>query len=71
MATITTSAQPLHSPSSIRSDHIDKEPQLTHAQTNISISPELFEKLYLAPKTPHAHERAVRYANAAPLGFLG
>lgn len=70
MAAITT-AQPIHSSRSIDSDHIEKEPQLTHAQTNISISPELFEKLYLAPKTPHANERVGQYANAVPLGFLG
>ena len=70
MAAITT-AQPIRSPSSINSDHIEKEPHLTHAQTNISISPELFEKLYLAPKTPHANERVGQYANAVPLGFLG
>ena len=52
------------------SDRIEKEPQLTHTTTNISLSPELFEKLYLAPKVPQA-ENAGRYANATPLGFLG
>lgn len=39
--------------------------------TNISISPELFEKLYLGPKTPHATDNAAKYANAGALGFLG
>jgi len=45
--------------------------QLHHTTTNISLSPELFEKLYLAPKIPHAVEHATQYANATPLGFLG
>ena len=71
MAATTTAVHPIQSPSSVNSDHIEKEPHLTHAQTNISISPELFEKLYLAPKTPHANERVSQYANAVPLGFLG
>ena len=71
MATVTSPAQPTHSHTSVASDHIDKEPRLTHAQTNITISPELFEKLYLAPKVPHANERVTQYANAVPLGFLG
>ena len=53
------------------SDRIEKDPQLTHTATNISMSPELFEKLYLAPKVPHAADNVGRYANATPLGFLG
>ncbi|KAF2108381.1 plasma membrane ammonium transporter [Lophiotrema nucula] len=52
-------------------DRIEKEGPLTHTTTNISLSPELFEKLYLAPKIPHAVDHAARYANATPLGFLG
>ncbi|KAF2181109.1 hypothetical protein K469DRAFT_590584 [Zopfia rhizophila CBS 207.26] len=46
-------------------------PPLTHSTTNISISPELFEKLYLTPKVPHAASYEKRFANATPLGFLG
>ncbi|CAO2654365.1 Nn.00g110980.m01.CDS01 [Neocucurbitaria sp. VM-36] len=53
------------------SDRIEKGPQLMHTTTNISMSPELFEKLYLAPKVPHAVDNVGRYANATPLGFLG
>ncbi|KAF2649536.1 hypothetical protein K491DRAFT_563549, partial [Lophiostoma macrostomum CBS 122681] len=52
-------------------DAIEKDTPLTHTTTNISLSPELFEKLYLAPKVPHAVDHATRYANATPLGFLG
>ncbi|RAR00874.1 plasma membrane ammonium transporter (Ato3) [Stemphylium lycopersici] len=71
MATTNNSTHPMATANSIDSNRIDKEPRLTHATTNISLSPELFEKLYLAPKTPHANERAGQYANATPLGFLG
>lgn len=53
------------------SDRIESKAPLTHTTTNISISPELFEKLYLAPKVPHAGENAAKFANAVPLGFLG
>lgn len=52
-------------------DRIDSKPELAHAVTNISMTPEMFEKMYLTPKTPHAVDHATRYANAAPLGFLG
>ncbi|KAF1833200.1 hypothetical protein BDW02DRAFT_580612 [Decorospora gaudefroyi] len=65
MATTTATAH------SMDSDHIESEQPLTHAATNVSMSPELFEKLYLAPKTPHAKEQVANYANATPLGFLG
>ncbi|KAF2025439.1 hypothetical protein EK21DRAFT_76421 [Setomelanomma holmii] len=53
------------------SDRIEEKPQLSHTTTSISLSPELFEKLYLAPKVPHSSENAVKFANATPLGFLG
>lgn len=66
MAT-SVAAQP--SLNGTRPDQIEKEPQLAHTATNISISPELFEKLYLAPKVPHATN--TRFANATPLGVLG
>jgi hypothetical protein len=68
----TTTTEPIVRDSA--SDRIasdSKTPGLHHATTNISLSPEMFEKLYLAPKVPHASENAGRYANATPLGFLG
>jgi uncharacterized protein len=37
----------------------------------MTISPELFEKLYLTPKTPHAGDYNKRFANPTPLGFVG
>lgn len=49
----------------------DNKPQLSHTATNISLSPEQFERLYLAPKVPHASQNVAKYANAVPLGFLG
>ncbi|KAF2005812.1 plasma membrane ammonium transporter [Amniculicola lignicola CBS 123094] len=57
--------------SGTRQDSIEKGTPLAHTTTNISLSPELFEKLYLAPKVPHAADNVGRYANATPLGFLG
>jgi hypothetical protein len=46
---------------------------LTKTQTisGMTISPELFEKLYLTPKTPHAGDYNKRFANPTPLGFVG
>ncbi|KAH7390733.1 GPR1/FUN34/yaaH family-domain-containing protein [Pyrenochaeta sp. MPI-SDFR-AT-0127] len=67
MASSTAAAQPTIN--GTESDRIEKGPQLAHTTTNISLSPELFEKLYLAPKVPHATNS--RFANATPLGFLG
>ncbi|KAK5939421.1 hypothetical protein PMZ80_008725 [Knufia obscura] len=37
----------------------------------VTISPELFEKLYLTPKVPHAGDNIKRFANPTPLGFVG
>tara|TARA_R110002003_G_scaffold53_8_gene4679 strand:+ start:1982 stop:2203 length:222 start_codon:yes stop_codon:yes gene_type:complete len=73
MATTTATPATTHEPivHETDSDRIEKKPQLTHTTTNISLSPELFEKLYLAPKVPHSSENAARFANATPLGFLG
>lgn len=68
MSTTTATAEPVVN--GVDHDRIDKSPHLTHTSTNISISPELFEKLYLNPKVPHAGDHG-RYANATPLGFLG
>jgi hypothetical protein len=69
MAATTTTTEPImHDPDV---DRIEKKPQLSHTTTNISLSPELFEKLYLSPKVPHASENVAKYANATPLGFLG
>lgn len=54
------------------SNRMAKEPHLlTHTTTNISLSPEQFERLYLAPKVPQASQSAPKFANAVPLGFLG
>ena len=49
------------------------ELDLTKTQTigGMTISPELFEKLYLTPKTPHTGDAYKRFANPTPLGFVG
>ena len=54
-------------------DSVDKIPTLTQVRSagSISLTPELFEKLYLTPKTPHTGDALKRYANPTPLGFVG
>jgi hypothetical protein len=47
------------------------EPSLHKTATNITLSPELFEKLYLTPKVPHVGDAYKRYANPTPMGFVG
>ena len=46
---------------------------LTHTQSvgGMTISPELFEKLYLTPKVPHVGDNYKRFANPTPMGFVG
>ncbi|KAL5118438.1 hypothetical protein ACEQ8H_003614 [Pleosporales sp. CAS-2024a] len=74
MAAATTTTEPMVVQDS-GSDHdrIDSvsKARLTQATTHISMSPELFEKLYLQPKTGHTSENVAKFANATPLGFLG
>lgn len=43
----------------------------TMSAGGMSISPELFEKLYLTPKTPRVGDNVKRFANPTPLGFVG
>lgn len=52
-----------------RSNDLD----LTKTQTisGMTISPELFEKLYLTPKVPHTGDAYKRFANPTPMGFVG
>ncbi|KAF2233319.1 hypothetical protein EV356DRAFT_213973 [Viridothelium virens] len=44
---------------------------LGKTQTAMTISPELFEKLYLSPKTPHSGDALSRFANPTAMGFVG
>lgn len=54
------------------SDSIDPSlPSLHQTSTNITLSPELFEKLYLTPKVPHVGDAYKRFANPTPMGFVG
>ena len=54
------------------SHHSDNiEPSLDKTATNTTLSPELFEKLYLTPKVPHVGDARKRYANPTPMGFVG
>jgi len=57
----------IHGHASSSSD-IEKQAPLTHTMT---ISPELFEKLYLGPKVATTGDFRKRFANPTPLGFVG
>ncbi|KIW21680.1 hypothetical protein PV08_02260 [Exophiala spinifera] len=63
---------PVHS-DFIRADTSKIEPSITHTVSNgaVSMSPELFEKLYLTPKVHRAGGNIKRFANPTPLGFIG
>ncbi|KAI0965287.1 GPR1/FUN34/yaaH family-domain-containing protein [Xylaria arbuscula] len=50
---------------------LDVEKGLGRSETVVSMPSELFEKLYLTPKAPHAGHNARGFANPTPLGFLG
>lgn len=52
-------------------DMEDLKLKQTQTISGMTISPELFEKLYLTPKTPHAGDYNKRFANPTPLGFVG
>ena len=43
----------------------------TQTSSAMTISPELFEKLYLSPKTPHSGDALNRFANPTAMGFVG
>ncbi|KAK5044480.1 hypothetical protein LTR84_010761 [Exophiala bonariae] len=47
------------------------KPELTPTVTNLTMTAEMFEKLYLTPKTPRAGDNIRRFANPTPLGFVG
>ncbi|KAH8890144.1 hypothetical protein GQ53DRAFT_747626 [Thozetella sp. PMI_491] len=49
----------------------DEENGLHRTQTVVTMSPELFEKLYLTPKVPHVGDYNKRFANPTALGFVG
>ncbi|KAK3311556.1 GPR1/FUN34/yaaH family-domain-containing protein [Chaetomium strumarium] len=50
---------------------VDEEKGLHRTQTGVTMSPELFEKLYLTPKVPHVGDYNRRFANPTALGFVG
>ncbi|KAI1818239.1 GPR1/FUN34/yaaH family-domain-containing protein [Poronia punctata] len=51
--------------------HQDDEKSLHRSPTGVTMSPELFEKLYLSPKVPRAGDYNKRFANPTALGFIG
>jgi uncharacterized protein len=51
--------------------YTDSKQELSRTVTQLTITPEMFEKLYLTPKTPHVGDNLKRFANPTPLGFVG
>ncbi|KAI1341164.1 GPR1/FUN34/yaaH family-domain-containing protein [Xylariaceae sp. FL0016] len=51
--------------------HYNEDKGLHRTVTGVTMSPELFEKLYLTPKVPHAGDYHKRFANPTALGFIG
>lgn len=51
--------------------HDEEKGQLHRSTTGVTMSPELFEKLYLTPKVPHVGDYNRRFANPTALGFVG
>lgn len=55
-----------------KTDSIDHEEQLRNVLTNtMSISPELFERVYLSPKNKVSGDLRKTFANPTPLAILG
>ncbi|KAK2609484.1 hypothetical protein N8I77_002981 [Diaporthe amygdali] len=57
----------------VRNGLVDDEEKghIHRTTTGVTISPELFEKLYFSPKTPHVGDYNRRFANPTALGFVG
>ncbi|KAA8630206.1 hypothetical protein SMACR_06852 [Sordaria macrospora] len=51
--------------------HDGEKDHLHRTTTGVTMSPELFEKLYLTPKVPHVGDYNRRFANPTALGFVG
>jgi len=70
---IPTQRVPSSSDHDIEAAKDGAELDLTRTQTisGMTISPELFEKLYLTPKVPHVGDNYKRFANPTPMGFVG
>ncbi|CAK7234930.1 hypothetical protein SBRCBS47491_009117 [Sporothrix bragantina] len=49
----------------------DEEKGLNRTTTAVTMSPEMFERLYLTPKVPHVGDYNKRFANPTALGFVG
>ncbi|KAH8167644.1 hypothetical protein CIB48_g551 [Xylaria polymorpha] len=59
-----------HDSDTVTNNH-DVEKGLHRTDTAVTMPPELFEKLYLTPKVPHAGDYNLRFANPTALGFVG
>lgn len=54
-------------------DFEETSPRLSHFKSSghVTLSPEMFEKLYLTPKTVSTGDYRKRFANPTPLGLMG
>ena len=58
--------------SNVPLNKIESEEQLRNVLTQIqTLSPETFERLYLAPKTQVSGDLRTRFANPTPMAILG
>jgi len=60
------------SPARTADAHIDNEEKLRYelART-VTLTPELYEKLFISPKTPVAGNLRATFGNPTPIGVLG
>ncbi len=64
-------AAPSNAGHNVTTNGVDEEKGLHRTATAVTMSPELFEKLYLTPKVPVAGDYNKRFANPTALGFVG
>lgn len=67
----TTTTKPTSAHSGTRVIHDEEKGHLYKSTTGVTMSPELFEKLYLTPKVPRVGDYNRRFANPTALGFVG
>ncbi|KAK3396217.1 GPR1/FUN34/yaaH family-domain-containing protein [Sordaria brevicollis] len=66
-----TTTEPISTHNGPRVIHDEEKGQLYRSTTGVTMSPELFEKLYLTPKVPRVGDYNRRFANPTALGFVG
>lgn len=67
----TTTTEPISANNGTGVIHDEEKGHLYRSTTGVTMSPELFEKLYLTPKIPRVGDYNRRFANPTALGFVG